>query len=545
MYGQVKRNGTYLCSENINLEGKEMKLLYFLAHPDSMGGANKVMLTQAYIMRMHGNQVRAVIQNDDENKHIPEYEKICNLYELEYVSAQFPIATCIENIDIFGSANKYESIKKIVIDYSPDLIHSLQLNTVVEYIARELRFPHIMNIYQISEGMFNIKWLDVFPRYHSGDSYFYCNKWKQGLGIESRCIRVAYDEHKNTSDFKVIEKKISDRIELINIGVFTEYKRQLEIIKFVDKCKKNGYMVHISFLGKIQGGYAKECKEYVKSHDLDSEVTFTGFVVDIEKYLRRADLMVHASTSESYPGVVVEAMANRVPVLVTPVAGIPELVNDKVNGFLSNGYSANDLYDAFERYIAFRKYKKIDAIIDAAFETYVSNHTYDVAYKALNDYYLAILHNSINYHQAFSKMKDIYDTIIHFGKTAGIRCYSEEVQKNLWFIYHIKQIVDEKKYFTAVIWGAGHFGRIALEWCELMSLKVIGFIDSVKEGDYEGYCIDKPTTETITMADVLFLAIGSVEACAENIKLIEEAGKIRNVSYFLISNNPCIQAENR
>lgn len=521
-----------------------MKLLYFLAHPDLIGGANKVMLTQAYIMRMHGNQVRVVIQDDDENKHIPEYEKICSIYELEYVSAQFPIATCIENIDILGTVNKYENIRNIVLDYSPDLIHSMQLNAAAEYVAREFKLPHIMNIYQISEGMFNIKWLDIFPMYHSGDSYYYCNQWKEGLKIESRCIRVAYAGDKKASGLKKTEEKTGGRIELVNIGVFSEYKRQLEIIRFIEKCKRNGYVVHINFLGNMKDSYAEKCREYVEDHDLTDEVTFIGFVLDIEKYLRMADLMIHASICESYPGVVVEAMANRVPVLVTPVAGIPELVKDKVNGFLTNGYYVNDLYEAFEKYVVFRKHQKIDSIIDAAFDTYMSNHTYDAVYKELDDYYSIMLYSCSKRHQDFLEMKNIYDRIICFGKTIGIERHSKEVQKNLWFIYHIKQIIDEKKYHKAIIWGAGYFGRIALEWCELLSLKVTGFIDSVKVGDYGGYCIDKPVIEKIEMADILFLAIGSVEACAENIKLIEKAGKIRNVNYFLICNNPCIQAEN-
>lgn len=523
---------------------KKMKILYFLAHPDSIGGANKVMLTQAHIMSIHGNNVRVVIQNDNNNKHIPELEKLCDLYCLEYVSAQFSIATCIENIDIKESGSKYKDIKKIITDYSPEIIHSLQLNTVVEYVARELMLPHVMNIYQISDGMFNINWENVFPSYHSGDSHYYCNQWKQGLEIESKCIRVAYEKYNNMSNSCAAEKGKNDKILLINIGTFTEYKRQLEIIKFVDKCKKNKHKVHIFFLGNTQGDYARKCKEYVRNHNLNDEVTFSGFVMDIEKYLKKADLMVHASTCESYPGVIVEAMANRVPILVTPVAGIPELVSDKVNGFIANGYSADDLFEAFEIYISFRKNKNIDMIIENAFDTYLSNHTYDVIYQELTDYYSTILYNFTPHRQDYFDMKKIYDSIMNFGEKSGIKHFSQEVQRNLWFIYHIKQVVDKKKYKTVVIWGAGHFGKIAIEWCKLMSLNIKGIIDIIKVGNYEGYNIQKPAIEIIAMVDIVFLAIGSVEACTENIKLIEKAGKIRNVNYFLVSNNPCIQSEN-
>ena len=115
-----------------------MKVLYFLAHPESMGGAITVLMKQASIMQKHGYQVLVVIQNDKENNHIPEYEYMCELYCLESISAQYPIATCIEQLDICGCMNAYENVNSIVKDFMPDLIHSIQLNITVEYVARKL-----------------------------------------------------------------------------------------------------------------------------------------------------------------------------------------------------------------------------------------------------------------------------------------------------------------------------------------------------------------------------------------------------------------------
>lgn len=516
-----------------------MKILYFLAHPKSIGGAMKVLLTQAHIMQMHDNQVKVVIQNDDSDTHIPEYEELCEKYGLEYDAAKYPIATCMENIDILACMNSYKVVKNIVDAYKPDLIHSVQINTIVEYVARELDIPHLMNIYQISEGMFNIKWLNVLPRYQSGDSYFYCNQWKQGLGIESECIRVAYDNKNKYISRKY--KNANDKIEFINIALVTEHKRQFEIIKFIEKCKNNGYIVHINFLGNNKNDYAEKCEEYVRNHNLDEEVTFTGQVLGVESYLRQADLMIHASTCESYPGVIVEAMANRVPVLVTPVAGIPELVKNEENGFLTKGYTYYDLYEAFENYVACVETEKIGEIVDNAYDTYRRNHTYNVIYVALNNYYQRLLSVDIMRNNDFSEMKNNIEKIVGFGKKIEIEYCSLETQKNLWLIYHIKQIIDENKYCKAMIWGAGHFGKIAIEWCELLALNVVEILDSFKEGEFKGYSIKKPTVEVITEADILFLAMANIEACEKNIILIENAGKIRNKDYFLVSNNPCIQ----
>lgn len=65
-------------------------------------------------------------------------------------------------------------------------------------------------------------------------------------------------------------------------------------------------------------------------------VTFAGRVEPerIADEYRRARVFVFMSREEGMPNVVLEAMAAGVPVLSTPVASVPEIVRDDVNGFL-------------------------------------------------------------------------------------------------------------------------------------------------------------------------------------------------------------------
>jgi hypothetical protein len=76
-------------------------------------------------------------------------------------------------------------------------------------------------------------------------------------------------------------------------------------------------------------------------------------------------------------------------------------------------------------------------------------------------------------------------------------------------------------------------------------LHVIGIIDRYKTGEKGGVSVTKPSKQMIEDADVVFLAIADMEACEENSLFIEEFGKIRNVNYFLICNNPCIQCSKK
>ena len=55
---------------------------------------------------------------------------------------------------------------------------------------------------------------------------------------------------------------------------------------------------------------------------------------DVQRWFGLSDLLVCASDIESLPRTVVEAMAWEIPVLATSVFGLPELIEDGVNGWL-------------------------------------------------------------------------------------------------------------------------------------------------------------------------------------------------------------------
>lgn len=62
--------------------------------------------------------------------------------------------------------------------------------------------------------------------------------------------------------------------------------------------------------------------------------TFLGFRKDVPDLLMAADFFVLPSRDEGLPLAVLEAMARSLPVAVTPVGGVPEVVKDGEHGFL-------------------------------------------------------------------------------------------------------------------------------------------------------------------------------------------------------------------
>jgi len=73
-----------------------------------------------------------------------------------------------------------------------------------------------------------------------------------------------------------------------------------------------------------------------RSLGIGDRVRFLGYQsqAQVRELLRNADVFVMGSFAEGLPVVLMEAMAAGVPVVATRIAGIPELVDDGLNGFL-------------------------------------------------------------------------------------------------------------------------------------------------------------------------------------------------------------------
>ncbi len=87
---------------------------------------------------------------------------------------------------------------------------------------------------------------------------------------------------------------------------------------------------------------------------LGAAVAFLGYraQAEVAGILAAADLLVLPSFAEGVPVVLMEAMASRLPVIASRVAGVPELVEDGVSGFLTPPGDLDTLTDRLERLLA-------------------------------------------------------------------------------------------------------------------------------------------------------------------------------------------------
>ena len=83
------------------------------------------------------------------------------------------------------------------------------------------------------------------------------------------------------------------------------------------------------------GACSKSLKRYANSLEITSKVVFEGQVNNVGDIWRRHHALVLPSRYEGTPLSLIEAMRCARPAIATAVAGIPELIDDGVNGFLA------------------------------------------------------------------------------------------------------------------------------------------------------------------------------------------------------------------
>ncbi len=124
-----------------------------------------------------------------------------------------------------------------------------------------------------------------------------------------------------------------DAVLLVNIGSVCERKGQHVYVRAIDQFRKEHAARYagkkpIEFLivGGRPGLYLESIEQDLELLGLGGMVRIINETPDIYDFYRLADVLVCTSFEESFPRVLLEAMAFRVPIVSTDVNGIPEML---------------------------------------------------------------------------------------------------------------------------------------------------------------------------------------------------------------------------
>lgn len=125
------------------------------------------------------------------------------------------------------------------------------------------------------------------------------------------------------------KEKVFTIIHVAN-SINNNLKGHETLINAISEVIKNKYNIKAIFIG--DGTKKKDYEDLVRLLGLKKYIKFIGRIskkTEVLQYLRNSNLMVLPTQMEGLPRTIIEAMAVGLPCISTPIAGIPELIDEK------------------------------------------------------------------------------------------------------------------------------------------------------------------------------------------------------------------------
>jgi glycosyltransferase involved in cell wall biosynthesis len=149
---------------------------------------------------------------------------------------------------------------------------------------------------------------------------------------------TAYEEIADTAN--------NNPLNLLFLSRFVKNKGCLESIQTVEILAHNFPDIKLYMVG--DGELISQLKAYVTAHRLTPFIEFTGWLSGKAKnmILKQCGIMIYpTSYGEGLPISLLEGMGMGHAIITRPVAGIPDILQDRINGFLVSSQKPQDFAD--------------------------------------------------------------------------------------------------------------------------------------------------------------------------------------------------------
>ncbi|AJG24184.1 glycosyltransferase [Cupriavidus basilensis] len=118
--------------------------------------------------------------------------------------------------------------------------------------------------------------------------------------------------------------------DLLAIGTLEARKNQSYLLNVLFEAKRRGYRYTLTIAG--DGPDRTGLVALAEKLEITDQLHLVGFVPDAALLLSRHRALVHSATIENMPLTLIEALSYGKPILAAEVGGIPEIVDDGVEG---------------------------------------------------------------------------------------------------------------------------------------------------------------------------------------------------------------------
>jgi glycosyltransferase involved in cell wall biosynthesis len=290
-------------------------------------------------------------------------------------------------------------MKKNILEFNPDIIHFEEGNTFLfNGILGLLNRKYLLTIHGMAfdEAKRKKKIIDKITWWFNGavqklltpNNIIHLSEFSKKKHLTKNKENYMIIPNAVLPFFFSVPSKNKTNNRLLYIGLVDNNKNLIFLLKNLKRLIENDKTFTLEVLGDFSNNDIKILIEnYISENKLEKYVNFNGWVTQTNSliFLENADILVVSSQHESLPMVIAESMAAGKVVVSSDVGGIPEMINNNVDGFLYNLSDTNGLFNTLEN--LYDNSELILKISAAAKKTALSKYECEnVAEKTLNFY---------------------------------------------------------------------------------------------------------------------------------------------------------------
>jgi glycosyltransferase involved in cell wall biosynthesis len=320
----------------------------FLQSSSELYGSGRIILQVLRLYKREGYNPVVVLTGPGplepilKEEGFPVYIQNLGILRRKYVNPSGLLNRLSKNL------RAYRFLSELHETHGFELVYSNTLAVVVgAYWAKRNDIPHQWHIHEILPGPSPLVRLLCSLLDHSTPtpiavSRAVANHWQPLLKkskIQVVHNGIPYDEF--LDEFPLAKKQLGlpeDQVTIGMIGRINPGKGQLFFLEMAERIAKKNPKTHFVLVGDSFPGYEPildEIKKRIRAKKLDQRVTYLGFRSDIPAVMKALDIFVLPSIlPDSFPTVILEAMASGKPVVATYSGGSAEMVIDGKTGFL-------------------------------------------------------------------------------------------------------------------------------------------------------------------------------------------------------------------
>lgn len=297
----------------------------------------------------------------------------------DYESMGIPVKICSMKLVSYP-----EDVRVILRTFQYAIANTIMTTEVINACS-DLKVPCLWVIHEAwPKSQFNFYAKEVFMMTHLNeevicDAFTNASKIVFPAEVQRRCYeglfspknaRVIYNgiPLASINAFRTVQNRDKVREELgyspndfllVHMGTVCKRKAQLVTCQSFAELYSNGplpdgkqfklLMVGARYIRQHEIEYIEECKQTLEAVGAEDSATILDVKKNVLPYYLAADIVLCPSVNEVLPLVICEAMAFERPVIASRIDGIPEALDDGIEGFLIPPSNPMALTDAIEK----------------------------------------------------------------------------------------------------------------------------------------------------------------------------------------------------